>query len=182
MKRNNFTVILALIFIGSCFSSCKEEKENIADTDISITGDDYFPVKTGKIHFSYTELGGASRQWLYFSGQVEWDIYEITKVKDSTFYKITETKIYTLNSGTPDTVKTNFEIEEDRLHFIHVNRSLGISHGDALSFNRYDSQSRPDTLMHYWNGGYYKLKKNMGLIEIYDTCCGKDFWRYQLIE
>jgi hypothetical protein len=181
MKRNIFIVFIFLIFAGFFFSSCKDE-ENVAGTDIPITGDDYFPVKTGKIYFNYTELGGASRQWLYFSGQAVWDIYEITKVKDSTFYKIAETKIYTLNSGTPDTVKTNFEIVEDRLHLIYVNRSLGISHNGALSFNRYDSQSRPDTIMRYWNGGYYKLKKNVGLIEIYDTCCGKDYWRYKLMD
>lgn len=82
----------------------------------------------------------------------------------------------------PDTVKTNFEIVEDRVHLVYVNRSLGISHNGALSFSRYDSKSQPDTLTHNWNGGYYKLKKNVGLIEIYDTCCGKDFWRYKLVE
>lgn len=174
-RKINFLVVISL---GLLFISCKKESDANPISTPAVA--DYFPIKLGKIKFNYVELGGQSRQWLYKEGQVEWDVYNSYKLRDTVYYKVIETKSYHENTPEIVTKKTNFDILEGPYGHIIVKKELGISHQGGLSFNRYHYAYLADTLEFRWNGGYYKLKKDVGLMEIYDSCYGKDYWKLEL--
>lgn len=155
---------------------------------------DYFPMKTGKKIFKYFYKGSGSGDKIERNGRLIWDMYELVRRNDTLVLKVNETRIDTtvetskgISKSHVDTVRTAFEIYEDKLHFLTFSEHLK---WERMSrYYKFTAPKDKEIETDAFSSRFFKL--NVGLVRIKGQLIRREYdgpyyfnliWEYELEE
>lgn len=155
---------------------------------------DYFPMKTGKKVFKYFYKSSGPSDKLEKNGRLIWDMYELVTRNDTLVLKVNETRIDTtvetskgISKSHVDTLRTAFEIYEDKLHFITFSEHLNWKR--MARYYKFTAPNDKEIEIDMVYSRFFRL--NVGLVRMKGQLVRHDpddpsalylFWEYKLQE